>query len=535
MKFIIFSHLGLGDQFVMNGYIHYLLSSNKNIEEIYLLIKKYTLSTLEHLYSDYPKVKFYAVENSDSASGSSWEKDPYVQAFNKAPFESLVQFQGDSYVLLNFGVHSSRYFDINKTNWADAFYKQGNVDTSERNNFTFPSNLANAEKLYKRVVDSLETNEYILIHDDPERDLCLDKDTLMNILNQNKSNNLPTVYLGKNRYSYPLIENLNNKGSNELLFCESVIDYYYLIKNAKECHFIDSSIGVMTDYIKNSESRLYNHQYTRHKGMDLESTNNIFRINNLRNWTYILKKQVYQPTVSVVIASYNRFDSLLDTIKSIQLQTYPVFEIIVVNDGSSDERYKTIKIPNVTILHNEVNTKQIYGFPNISQVRNKGIQESKGDYIAFCDDDDVWLPEKLKCQMERMKEDGTYFCATDGYYCATPWDSTMLEYELKNHFNYRYPKYNAEHYWWRLQQFYGGIDKFPRIWNYEFLLHHNGIILSSVVLYKQVFEVTGLFRDLNMRETPEDYDLWKRILQHVPMSYIDYPCFGWAAYPYKYG
>ena len=191
-------------------------------------------------------------------------------------------------------------------------------------------------------------------------------------------------------------------------------------------------------------------------------------------------------SVSVIIASYNRFDSLLDTVKSIQLQTYPILEIIVVNDGSEDTRYKSMDISGVTMLHNDINTKQIYGFPNISQVRNKGIEASKGDYIAFCDDDDVWLPEKLEYQMQRMKEDGTYFCATDGYYCATPWDSTQLEYEVKHHFNQRYPKYNAKHYWWRLQQLYGGIDRFPTIWNYEFLSRHNGIILSSVIAYEVV-------------------------------------------------
>jgi glycosyltransferase involved in cell wall biosynthesis len=240
-------------------------------------------------------------------------------------------------------------------------------------------------------------------------------------------------------------------------------------------------------------------------------------------------------TVSVVIASYNRFDSLQDTIKSIQLQTYPVLEIIVVNDGSEDPRYKSLSIPGVTVLHNEVNTKQIYGFPNISQVRNKGILISKGDFIAFCDDDDVWLPEKLERQFARMKEDGTYFCATDGYFCLTPWNSTDLEDELKHHFHAKYPRYNAEYYWPRLRELYGGIDAFPRIWTYPFIARHNGIILSSALVYKRVFEVSGMFHDSNMRENPEDYDLWKRILQVIPMSYVEEPCFGWAAYPYKYG
>lgn len=240
-------------------------------------------------------------------------------------------------------------------------------------------------------------------------------------------------------------------------------------------------------------------------------------------------------SVSAIIASYNRFDSLLDTIKSIQMQTYPVLEIIVINDGSNDTRYKTLDISGVIVLHNEKNTKEMYGFPNISQVRNRGIHIAKGDYIAFCDDDDVWLPRKIELQIKRMNEDKTYFCSTDGYYCDKPWNSENLEDELRNDFYGKYKQYNAEHYWPRLQELYGGISEFPRIWSYRFILRHNGIILSSAIVYKRVFELVGAFRDLNMRENPEDYDLWKRIMEEFPLSYIEQPCFGWAAYPYKYG
>jgi glycosyltransferase involved in cell wall biosynthesis len=177
----------------------------------------------------------------------------------------------------------------------------------------------------------------------------------------------------------------------------------------------------------------------------------------------------------------------------------------------------------------------MYGFPNISQVRNKGIDLAKGDFIAFCDDDDVWLPEKIELQLKRMKEDSTFFCATEGYFCETPWKSEELENELRSHFSGRYKQYNSQHYWPRLQQLYGGIDRFPRIWTPPFIHRHNGIILSSVLVYKKVLDYVGGFRDLNMRENPEDWDLWKRISQEIPISYLEHPCFGWAAYPYKYG
>ena len=292
MNILIFPHLGLGDHFVMNGYIHYLLSFKEQIQEIYIIAKEYTQKTLEQLYADYPKVKIYAVKNSNSISGSSWEDDEYIKKFNKAQFGSIVRFQEKDYILLNFGVHSSVNFNIYITNWADAFYYQANVDPSLRNNFKFPSDLTAAEGLYDRVVNYLGTDKYIVIHDDPERDLKMDRGILMNILRENNTQSLPLVYLGKNRYSTPLIENLNNQGTNELLECHSIFDYYFLLKNAVECHLMDSSIAILTNYIQDSQSKLYCHYYIRKNFDDIENSRKHYCINTLRNWVNIFKKNI---------------------------------------------------------------------------------------------------------------------------------------------------------------------------------------------------------------------------------------------------
>tara|TARA_B100000315_G_C14523743_1_gene562811 strand:- start:156 stop:1124 length:969 start_codon:yes stop_codon:yes gene_type:complete len=103
--------------------------------------------------------------------------------------------------------------------------------------------------------------------------------------------------------------------------------------------------------------------------------------------------------VSVIVTTYNRKEMLYDTIKSILNQTYVNFELIIV-DTYSDYNFKSyIK---------SFNDNRIRSFQNenngvIGINRNYGIKKSIGEYIAFCDDDDIWLPEKLEIQLQCIK------------------------------------------------------------------------------------------------------------------------------------
>ena len=97
------------------------------------------------------------------------------------------------------------------------------------------------------------------------------------------------------------------------------------------------------------------------------------------------------PLVSVIVTTYNRRDLLTNTIDSILNQTYKNFELIVVDNCSDYDFLSHIK---------SFNDEQIRPFQNandgiIAVNRNFGIKKAKGDYIAFCDDDDLWYPEKL--------------------------------------------------------------------------------------------------------------------------------------------
>src|ERR1700739_3316319 len=100
--------------------------------------------------------------------------------------------------------------------------------------------------------------------------------------------------------------------------------------------------------------------------------------------------------VSVIIPTYNRQNTLLRAVKSVLQQTYTVHEILICDDGSDDDSKKIItelKSEKIKWLDCGKN-----GMPSIP--RNKGIQYSTGDWIAFLDSDDEWLPNKTETQLK---------------------------------------------------------------------------------------------------------------------------------------
>lgn len=129
--------------------------------------------------------------------------------------------------------------------------------------------------------------------------------------------------------------------------------------------------------------------------------------------------------VSVIIPTYNRFKYLLNTIKSIKEQTYTNIEIIVVNDCSTEKEYYDYNWDNnVKIIHLDKNSKTLMGYACAGYVRNKGIEKSSGKYIAFCDDDDIWFPNKIEYQIHAIKKTGCKMSSTDGLIGKGVYDST---------------------------------------------------------------------------------------------------------------
>lgn len=102
-----------------------------------------------------------------------------------------------------------------------------------------------------------------------------------------------------------------------------------------------------------------------------------------------------QPPVSVVLPTYNRAGVLRDSIESVLNQTYADFELIVVDDASTDDTESIVaglEDSRIRYVKHEVNR-------GAAAARNTGIDEARGDVVAFQDSDDEWLPEKLEKQM----------------------------------------------------------------------------------------------------------------------------------------
>ena len=103
-------------------------------------------------------------------------------------------------------------------------------------------------------------------------------------------------------------------------------------------------------------------------------------------------------TISVIIPAYNNAAFLPDCINSVRQQTMPLHEIIIVDDGSRDNTEAVIKTLGDDILY----SKQKNQGP--ASARNHGIQQATGDWIAFLDADDQWVPNKIELQLNCLKK-----------------------------------------------------------------------------------------------------------------------------------
>lgn len=222
--------------------------------------------------------------------------------------------------------------------------------------------------------------------------------------------------------------------------------------------------------------------------------------------------------VSVIIPSFNRFRCLLNTLKSIKEQTYKNIEIIVVNDCSTEKEYYEYewRENGINIIHLQQNTKKMFGFACAGYVRNKGIEMSSGSFIAFCDDDDMWLPCKIELQMNAMQKTRCGMSCTDGLIGIGMYDA-----------NKSYEKYLAEHYLDELKRIYKNsnylIHGFPGIWTEHFIRIHNCVICSSVLIRKDILDKINNMKCISNGK--EDYDCWLRALMHTNCVYVPNVCF----------
>ncbi|MEM5947468.1 glycosyltransferase family 2 protein [Spirochaetia bacterium 38H-sp] len=111
--------------------------------------------------------------------------------------------------------------------------------------------------------------------------------------------------------------------------------------------------------------------------------------------------------VSIVMPVYNSSRFIEDTLNSVLAQTYSNWELIAVDDCSTDDSYEILKKyadkdKRITVLRLEKNS-------GAAVARNRAIDVARGDYIAFIDSDDLWVPEKLSVQVNFMQKNNVYF------------------------------------------------------------------------------------------------------------------------------
>ncbi|HLP75745.1 MAG TPA: glycosyltransferase, partial [Candidatus Paceibacterota bacterium] len=195
------------------------------------------------------------------------------------------------------------------------------------------------------------------------------------------------------------------------------------------------------------------------------------------------------PLVSVIVPTYNRPDWLGETLKSILAQTYREFEIIVVNDAGPDVRHviEPLNAEGRVRLINHERNKGLAG------ARNTGVRASRGDYIAYLDDDDIYYPQHLATLVAHAKAIGAEVVYSDAQRATQRRDGDR--YVVVE----RAVPYSEE-------------------WNAEKILIHNFIPVLCFLHKKECVEKAGWFDE--SLTTHEDWDLWMRMSRLFTFSHI---------------
>jgi glycosyltransferase involved in cell wall biosynthesis len=188
------------------------------------------------------------------------------------------------------------------------------------------------------------------------------------------------------------------------------------------------------------------------------------------------------PLVSVIMPAYNVAPYIEAAISSVLAQTYPRFELLVVNDGSTDETQKVVQ--RVTEHSGDSRIRSLeQSNRGLAATRNTGLRAARGSLLAFLDSDDTWHPRKLELQVAalRSREDaGFCFCFSSymhdsGALTGTSMRASVLEPTL-----------------------------------HEMIKRNHCGNGSTVLARRQCFEIAGEFRD--DLHSCEDYEMWCRIL-----------------------
>jgi glycosyltransferase involved in cell wall biosynthesis len=191
--------------------------------------------------------------------------------------------------------------------------------------------------------------------------------------------------------------------------------------------------------------------------------------------------------ISVIIPTFNRSNYLVEALQSVLGQKHVDLELIVVDDGSSDDTVNRLQpfLSKVRVHHQP--------HSGVSAARNAGVGMARGGWIAFLDSDDLWRPEKLSRQLDYLKRNpGLLLCQTE-------------EIWLRHGKRLNPKKYHKK----------------PSGYCFPLLLERCLVSPSAVLMHRTLLDIVGLF-DVNLPAC-EDYDLWLRVGYRFPIGLVEEP------------
>lgn len=198
-------------------------------------------------------------------------------------------------------------------------------------------------------------------------------------------------------------------------------------------------------------------------------------------------------TVSIIMCTYNREKFLARAIDSILAQTYADWELIIVDDGSTDNTEELVEsYMDSRIRYFKMDKNRFYCY-----AANFGLKECHGDYIAFQNSDDEWMPDKLEKQIEYLKnhpETGACFSAVT----LIDDEGNDISEECRDMVN-----------------LFANCCSDRRNWMHLFFYYGNSLCHPSAVIRKDVMERVGEFNLLYCQLA--DFDLWIRIATEYPI------------------
>lgn len=197
-------------------------------------------------------------------------------------------------------------------------------------------------------------------------------------------------------------------------------------------------------------------------------------------------------TVSVIIPTWNRAHTLAGAIQSVLDQTVPALEILVCDDGSTDN--------SQGVVRGFENEKVVWiagehgGLPALP--RNRGLAKARGEWVAFLDSDDEWLPEKLEIQLTALVQSKAKAACSNAFRVLPMAPTQPLPF---------FPESSG------------------KLFTLDELLTTNGVICSSSLVHRSVLTVTGGFPESPSLKAIEDYALWLRVACLTPILYLSEP------------